>query len=198
MCAYQCDNPSKDEYVVELLHRAILHADQNARVKVQQYLCGVVCVWLHRHPNRGALYRLDNEENYVDVAFERFWRVTVDQRIAFNTLATALHYLRVSLNAAILDRLRASSRPKEVSTPLPVFPGEPLLEDVTSSAEVWERLQRELHNAREQRLAYLSFHCGLKPGEIVYWCSQEFSDVSEIYHLLCNIMERLVKAKSLE
>ena len=196
MCVYQCGNPSNDEYVVELLHRAILHADQNAQGKVQQCLCRVVRDWLHRHPNREALYRLENEENYVDVAFERFWRITVDQQIAFNTLASALHYLRVSLNGVILDRLRASSRPKEVSIQLPVFPGEPLLEDVTSSAEVWERLQRELLCVREQRLAYLFFHCGFKPRDIVYRCSREFSDVNEIYHLLYNIMKRLLNLSS--
>jgi hypothetical protein len=193
MCDYQCGNSSNDEYVIELLRRAIMHADQNARVKVQQCLCGIVRGWLHRHPNREALCRLDNEENYVDVAFERFWRVTIDQRIAFNTLATALHYLRVSLNGAILDRLRASSRPKEVSLPWSAFPGEPLLEDVTSSAEVWVRLQSELLNVREQRLAYLLFHCGFKPGEIVHCCSQEFSDVCEIYCLRYNIVERLLR-----
>jgi len=123
MSAYQCGNASNDEYVVELLHRAIMHADQNAQVKVQQRLRGVVRDWLQRHPNREALCRLDNEENYVDEAFERFWRLTIDQQIAFNTLATALHYLLVSLNGAILDGLRASSRPTEDAIACPACTG---------------------------------------------------------------------------
>ena len=55
MCSYQCRNSSNDEYVVELLHRAILHGDQHAGVKVQQCLCGVVCGWLHHHPNGEVL-----------------------------------------------------------------------------------------------------------------------------------------------
>src|SRR5437764_4177560 len=183
MCAYQCGNSANDEYIVELLHRAIIHADQNARVKVQQCLGAVIRGWLYRHPNREALCRLDNEENYVYVAFERFWQISTDQQIEFNSLATALHYLLVNLNGAILDRLRASSRPKEVPLPRSAFPGEPLLEDATSSADVWEHLQREFLNVREQRLAYLLFHCGFKPGEIVHFSSQEFSDVCEIYRL---------------
>ena len=192
MSAYQCGNASNDEYVVELLHRAIMHADQNAQVEVEQCLDEVVRGWLHRHPNREALCRLDNEEECVHAAFERFWQVLIDNQIEFITLATALRYLLVSLNGAILDRLRASSRPKEVLLPQSAFPGESLLEDVTPGAEVWERLQKVLLNVRERRLAYLSFHCGFKPGEIVYYCSQEFSDVSEIYPLRRSIMERLL------
>ncbi len=194
MSAYQCGNASNDEYVVELLHRAIMHADQSARIEVEQCLDEVVRGWLHRHPNREALCRLDNEEECVDAAFERFWQVLIDNKIEFSTLATALRYLLVSLNGAILDRLRASSRPKEVSLPQSVFPGELLLEDVTSDAEVWERLQTVLLNACERRLAYLFFYCGFKPGEIVCCCSQEYSDVREIYPLRHTIIERLLSS----
>jgi hypothetical protein len=107
-----------------------------------------------------------------------------------------LRYLLVSLNGAILDRLRASSRPIEVMLPQSAFPGEPLLEDVTPGAEVWERLQKVLLNACERRLAYLFFHCGFKPGEIVCCCSQEFSDVCEIYALRRTIVERLLSSCS--
>jgi len=195
MSAYQRNNSSNDEYVMELLHRAIMHADQNARIKVQQCLCGIVRGWFHRYPHREALCCLDNEENYIDVAFERFWRVTIDKRIEFNKLDTALHYLRASLNGTILDRLRASERPKEVSLPRSDFPEDPPFEEVISSAEVWQRVQKELLNVnvREQRLAYLLFHCGFKPGEIVHCCSQEFSDVCEIYRLRRNIIERMLR-----
>ncbi len=193
MSAYQCSNPSNDEYVVEVLRRARMHADQNARIEVHQCLDGVVRGWLYRHPNREALCQLDNTENYIGAAFERFWQVTIDQQIDFNTLTTALQYLLASLNGAILDRLRASSRPKEVPLPLPTFPGEPLPKDMTSSIEVWERLQRELLNVREQRLAYLLFHRGFKPREIVHCCPQEFSDVCEIYSLRRTIIERFLR-----
>jgi hypothetical protein len=193
MSAYKHSNSSSDEDIVELLHRAIMNADQNARVKVQQCLSRVVRSWFHRHPYREAVCRLDSEENYIDVTFERFWQVAIDQQIEFKTLATALHYLCASLNGTILDRLRASSRPKEVSLPWSGFPGEPLLEDVTSGAEVWERIQGELLNVREQRLAYLLFRYGFKPGEIIHCYSQEFSNMSEIYYLRSIIIERVLR-----
>jgi len=66
------------------------------------------------------------------------------------------------------------------------------LEGKTSSTEVWGYLQGMLHNVREQRLAYLLFHYGLRPREILHNYPQEFSDVCEIYRLRCNIMGRLL------
>jgi hypothetical protein len=48
-----------------------------------------------------------------------------------------------------------------------------------------------LPDEREKRLAYLLYHCGLKPREIVLRCSPEFPDVQEIYRLNSNIVERL-------
>ncbi len=60
------------------------------------------------------------------------------------------------------------------------------------AGELWEVLQTMLPGQREQRLAYLLYHCGLKPREIVRFCPQEWSDVQEIYHLRRSILERLM------
>jgi hypothetical protein len=197
MSASQRDNPSNDEYVIELLRRERIHADQNARIGVQQYLGRVVRGWLYRHPSRDALYQLDNTGTYVNAAFQRFWQVTIDQRIEFNDLTTVMQYLFVSLNEAILDRLRASSRPGEAQLPQFAFPDETLPEDAISSIMVWESLQGDLLNVREQRLAYLLFHCGFKPQEIGHRCSQEFGDVWEIYSLRHTIIARLLHTENL-
>jgi hypothetical protein len=67
------------------------------------------------------------------------------------------------------------------------------VEDSTDSSEVWDLLKTILSNAREQRLAYLLFHCGLKPREIVHFCPKEFNDVREVYCLRRTIMERVVR-----
>lgn len=64
------------------------------------------------------------------------------------------------------------------------------MEDETSCNGVWERLQKDLLNVHEKRLAYLLFHCGLKPQEIINHCSQEFRDVSEINRLRLHILGR--------
>jgi len=188
---YRQGEPCTDAYGLELLRRATFQGDQEAWAWVQHCFGGMVRGWLRSHPRRGVACSLESEENYVAQTFERFWQATAfNQRVEFSTLAAALQYLRASLNGAILDMLRAYARPKEVSLPRP---GEPLVEDNTDNSEVWESLQIILSNPREQRLAYLLFHCGFKPREIVRFCPQEWSDVQEIYRLRRNIMERLLR-----
>ena len=188
---YRRGEPCTETYGVELFRRAIIQSDQEAWVWVQHCFGGMVRGWLGRHPKREVACRLESEENYVAQAFERFWQATtLTQRMEFSTLAAALQYLRASLHGAILDMLRAYAQPGEVSLP---EPGEPLVEDGTANCEVWEILQMILSNPREQRLAYLLFHCGLGPREIVRFCPQEWSDVQEIYRLRRNIMERLLR-----
>jgi hypothetical protein len=51
-----------------------------------------------------------------------------------------------------------------------------------------------LPNDRERRLAYLLFHCHLKPREIVHFCFEEFNEVQEVYRLRRNIFERLLRS----
>jgi len=190
---YRRGEPCADTYSLELLRRASVQGDQEARAWVQHCFGGVVLDWLHRHPKRAHACRLESEEHYVAQAFERFWQATAsNQRVEFTTLAAALHSLRASLHGAILDMLRADSRPRESSRPVPAEPGEPHMEDVTSSHEIWEMLKALLANPREQRLAYLFFHCGLSPREIVRGLPQEWSDVQEIARLRRTIMERLL------
>src|SRR5215471_10647977 len=182
-CMRELDNyhrgePCTEAYGLELLRRATIQDNQEAWAWVQRCFGEMVRGWLRHHPKREVACRLESEENYVAQAFERFWQsTTVTHQVEFHSLAAALQYLRASLNGAILDTLRAYAQPGEVSLP---EPGEPSMEDVTDSSEVWEVLQTMLPHEREQRLAYLLFHCGLKTREIVRFCPQEFSDVQEI------------------
>jgi hypothetical protein len=192
--SFRCGKSSNDQYGLELFRRATMQRDQQAWESLQQCFSEIVLGWTRRHPNRDIAYRLDSEENYVAQAFERFWLATAhNSKLEFSTLAAALEYLRASLNGAILDTLRTYSRPKEMQLPEPGKPGEPLVEGPEESSELWELLQSMFPNKREQRLAYLFFHCGLKPRDIIRYCYQEFSDVREIYRLRRNITERLLR-----
>ena len=95
------------------------------------------------------------------IAFERFWQVTTSyQRPECSRLAAALEYLYASLHGVILETLRADARPQEGARPVP---GEPQGEESTENSEALRVLQTTLANPREQRLAYLLFHCGLRP-----------------------------------
>src|SRR6266571_1396982 len=193
MSAYRCGESSTDVSSVELLRRATVEGDQEAWAWLQQCLSEVVRGWLYRHPRWEAAARLDSEANYVAQAFARFWQATTQrQQVEFRTLPAALQYLRASLNGALLDTLRAYSRPREVTLPEPGDPREPGAEDSFDSGEIWELLQRMLPDSRERQLAYLLFHCGLKPREIVRSWPQKWDSIHEIYRLRRNIMERLL------
>ena len=181
-----------EEYNLELLRRAIAHGDQDAWAVFQQCLEETVLTWLHEHPSREVACRGLCEKHVVAQAFELFRQAAIQAQMACETLARVRVYLRASLHGAILDRLRILSRPKEVSRLVPGLAGEPRMEDQLDSNEIWEVLQTLLPSAREQRLAYLLFHCGLGPKEILHCCSQEWSDVQEIYGLRRNIVERLL------
>jgi DNA-directed RNA polymerase specialized sigma24 family protein len=198
-CLKEIDNyrrgvPYTERYGLELFHRALMQSDQEAWAWAQHCFGGIVHGWVRRHPHRAAACRLESEENYVAQAFERFWQATVyNQRLEFRTLAAALQYLRASVHGAILDTLRMYQRPGEVSLPEPGAAGEPSMEDVTCDSELWDILKGLFANPREQRLAYLLFYCGLKPREIVQFCSPEWSSVQEIYALRRIIMERVLR-----
>jgi DNA-directed RNA polymerase specialized sigma24 family protein len=191
---YRRGEPCTDTYGLELLRRATIQDNQEAWAWVQHCFGGMVRGWLRRHPKREVACRLESEENYVAQTFERFWQATAfNQRVEFSTLAAALQYLRASLHGTILDMLRAHARPGEVLLLEPAEPGVPLVEDNTDNGEVWESLHMLLSNPREKRVAFLLFHCGLGPREIIRFCPQEWSDIQEIYCLRRAIMERVLR-----
>jgi hypothetical protein len=146
MGSYDCGNSSSNEYVVDALRCAIVEGEQDARLRLQQYLGDVVRGWLRQHPRREAAYYLGDEEYYVAATFERFWQLACDPQFEFSTFDSVMPYLRLSLNGAILDMLRTSSQPKEVLLPQPDFRRKQQMEDETSCHGVWERLQKDLLN----------------------------------------------------
>lgn len=171
-----------EQYSVELFHRALAQQDTFAREAVQRCFKETMRSWMHSHPHREAACRWESEEHYVTRAFERFWQAAIQECLAFKTLAEVVVYLRASLQGAVLDTLRTYLRPREAH-----------VEDHPDGSEAWDRLQTMLPDEREQRLAYLLYHCGLGPREIVRLNPQEWSDVQEIFRLRRTILERLLR-----
>jgi hypothetical protein len=172
---------------LELLCRVSTHGDLQAWVAFQQSLEETVLSWFHEHPGKETACRLQSERHFVALAFERFRQTAVQWQVTCETHSEVLVYLRASLNGAILDTLRVSERPGAVSSPW--LDGE----DHSNRSDLWDRLQTRLSNRREQRLAYLLYHCGLEPTEIVRCCPQEWSNVHEVTRLRRSILERLLK-----
>jgi hypothetical protein len=178
---------SLEASLLELLRRACTYGDLQAWTAFQQSLEETVLTWLNDHPGCEVACLLQSERHLVALAFERLRQAAVQMHVACETFSGVLVFLRASLNGAILETLRVSKRPGAVSS---IWPD---VEDCPNRSEVWDRLQVRLSNRREQRLAYLLYHCGLEPAEIVRCCPQEWSDVHEVVRLRRIILERLLK-----
>jgi hypothetical protein len=190
---YRHNEPSDERYGLEIFRRAVVLHDHDAWAILQHHFTENVRFWLARHAYREAALRHESEQDYVDHAFQRFWQAVSDQRLTFTSLAGALRYLRLCLHCAIMDTLRAYAHARIEALPEQGHPDEPQVEDHYNESELWETICNLLTNERERRVAYLHFHCNLKPREIMRYCSGEFSSEEEIYRLKRNIMERIMR-----
>lgn len=186
---------SQDQEGLQLFQRALSRYDDDAwNLLIERYQ-GLVLAWVRNHSRHELAYRYHNPEHYVALAFERFWQATSrNQSLTFTSLEAALSYLKASLNGAILDTLRTYTRP-EVPLPEPgsFYAGELASDDAAYEQELWEVIHNLLPSPRERRVAYLLFHCGLKPREIVQFCRDEFPEVREVHRLRRNVVERLLR-----
>lgn len=184
-------------YCLELFHRARVLHDEDALQALRQCFSGILRDWIHRHPQKEVLCGLESEAYYTALAFERFWQAVMRlEDLEFGMLTVALAYLQSSLNAVILDALRAYSQSSKVAFWETDGTGEPVVENDENGGRLWEIIQGMLPNEREQRVAYLLFHCGLQPGEIVRGNPQAWSSVQEVARVRRNIIARLVQSGS--
>ena len=187
---YNQREPHNDQCCLEIFRRALLQQDSQAWSVLMERFHSIVLSWVRRHPQSQAVRDIDSEENYVALTFERFWRVTVrNKTLEFTTLAGALAFLRACVNSVIIDTLRSQ---KEIPIPENF---ERVAPEPDESNQRWEVIKGFIPNAREQRLAYLLYYCGLKPRQIVQLLPREFNDVHEIFRLTRNIIDRLRRNK---
>jgi hypothetical protein len=190
---YRRGEPCDAQYCVELFRRAMMQRDTVARGVVEQCFHETMLGWLRSHPQTEVACRLESEEHYLTQAFARFWQAAArSEELACQDLATTLCYLRASLHDTLLDAMRAPSVSKRVPLPEPTEPGATHVQGHDEGQAGWEGIQRLLPDEREQQAAYLLFHCGLTPGEIIRCCPETFSDVQELARLRRSIMERLL------
>jgi hypothetical protein len=190
---YRRKEPSDDKYCLEIFRRAVNEKNHEAWAILLRQFNENVRLWINRHPHKESALRHEDEQSYIDDAFVRFWRALNDQQLIFATLAAALNYLHLCLNCAIMDTLRAYSKSREEPIPEYGHADEPAFEDTYLQNELWEVIQGLLTGEKERRVAYLHFHCNLKPREIMRYCPREFNSEDEIYRLKRNIMERILR-----
>ena len=177
------------ESFVEMCRRAVTQHDQRARQRVQYKVSGVMRDNLRHHPWYGQIRQAGNEEQFIALAFERFWQsanVPVnglhEQQEWFNDQSAIFRRLRAALNSVVLETLRANTRQREMRT---------RSTQLSDAHSLWGLIQRLVPDRREQRVAYLLYHCGLKPTEIVRSCSDEFTDTQEVKRLSYSVLEKI-------
>src|ERR1700687_3313073 len=195
-------DPSADAAGVELFRRAIADADEEAWEAVVALYRGLLIAQSARQVVRGLV---DEDAGFcVDRAFQRFWRATRARGIhEFQDLASILKYLKMCLASVLLDEARARRRQACVSiddlSPEAYVSTDPSAEVVANIAQVelWKAIDRELRNDAERLVVRLSFAAGLSPREICALHPDHFPDVSEVYRLKRNLIERLRRSKAI-
>jgi len=194
---YRRSEPYNEQYCLEIFHRALLRHDPAAWERLQELFNPIVRGWMHKHPRQNIACYHEPVEYYVAHTFTRVWRSSIHNTLEFETLSSALRYLKLSLQGVVIDTLRVHSQPNEApstdsgSGPFAYSIGGPASKEGYGSGEMWVSIKCLLANERERRLAYLFYHCSLKPQEIVRNYQKEFSDTQEIYQLTRNIIESL-------
>lgn len=174
-----CDETCHDRYIVSMFHRALAERDVCAWECVQQALRETMLGWLRSYPTTITAC-INSEDAFVVQAFARLWTITEHQPLEDSS--AVFKYLQASLRAVLIDAERASQ-----STPL-VNGGAS-----NDRRRSWKAMCSLCINEREQRLAYLLYHCALTPLDIVRLCPREFSDVQEVKHLRQVILQRCLR-----
>lgn len=180
-----------DQCWVEVLRRATVQRDEAACEVIEYHLGQIVRGWIACHPKKEVACRLESEASYVTRTCERFWQAAAQQEQALDRLAIALRYVRACLNSVILDTLRADTYATAIPLPGPAVAGKAEEEDHEDAHAYWERIRGMLPTAREQRVAYLLFHCGLQPEDIVRLYPQKLGDWQDITRVRRTVIGRL-------
>jgi len=107
---YRRNELHNDQYCLEIFYRAMVKHDPDAWELLQQRFTPTVKTWMRNHPQRDVACRHQPEEDYVHETFVRVWQASTRNALEFESLAAALRYLKLSLQGAIIDTLRAYSR----------------------------------------------------------------------------------------
>lgn len=180
-------------FCFELFRRAIAEGDSRAWSAVYtQYAhySPVARAWVESH----SLFRATGEdpEYFINRAFERMWSALDAEKFArFDNLAALLRYLKMCVNSAITDYVRARRREDLPLEEAYQHPAPPVDLDGLREAELWRVLATRLPDERERVTLYCRYVLGMKPKEICADYPQLFESVKEVYNILQLILRRL-------
>jgi DNA-directed RNA polymerase specialized sigma24 family protein len=186
---------SLDVYCFELFRRAIVDRDDAAWTAVYNQYAGIARRWFGT--------KMDPEEG-LPAAFERFWRAIDGEKFArFGTLAGVLSYLRMCVHTTAIDHARAgrvSEGQQSLDSAIAIISPENVESSVAENvdgASFWRRIISALDDERAIRVLHLSYVIGLTPREIVARHAHEFPNISTVYQIKRNALDRLRRSPAI-
>jgi len=191
-----------DAFCFEIFQRAVVHRDDDAWEAIVAQYRGIVLAYVGQHSAAAVLHEPD--DYWVNRAFQRFWSaVGADRFSQFPDLPALLKYLKLCVHSVLLDEVRA--RKAATLTPLDELPesvpsqsnDEHNLIGKLAGEQLWAAIARELQDEAEERVIYLSFTRDMKPADIVERYPRLFANVSDVYRIKRNVLERLRRSAAI-
>jgi hypothetical protein len=202
---FQRREPTTGSHCIELFRRAVCDRDNAAWASVLAQYRAIVLAWLRRHPASASAR--EDEDYYVNRAFERFWMAVKPERFAsFPDLGALLRYLKLCVHSVLLDEVRARAAAPSVSLDAPAqINAGPATGDVESQVvgglagrALWEAISQELHDDAERVVVYCSYALEMRPHEVYARFPERFAGgVSDVYRMKRNVLDRLRRSPRL-
>lgn len=186
----------------ELFRRAIVERDSHAWAVIYTRYRGMLLAWACRFRNRLGLS--DPADDLADQAFARAWVALTPGRFGqFPTLASLLAYLRTCVSTTAIDAGRASAA-RSNDCPLDTIEisaghtPEHALVSAIERDEIWQILGALANSPQEQTVLVETFLHDQTPRAIFAGHPELFADVSAIYRIKRNMLERLQRNRDLQ
>lgn len=185
-------------FCYELFRRAILHRNDLAWERIYDQYERLVKHWVERH----AAFPTSGEEVqfFMNRAFEKMWLgVTPKKFESFKDLKSLLRYLQMCVHSVMVDFIRQKEyklkvKPTEEMIYEP-HSGQTVVEDKITGKlagqALWDWLQTQLQDEREECVVYNMFVLGMKPREVADKFQDIFDDVTVVYRVKENLLARL-------
>jgi len=198
--AARCQNKrpdgSHEPFCLELFRRAIL---ENCSLCWHYVYCqyyALVRYWVSRRSPPDP----DEIDDLTQEAFTAFWRsYTSDKLARARGLGDVLSYLKSCAGSAVAQARRKAERAIleaewdewVVDSDASAYSAEAAAMQRMSAQELWEAVEACCNGERERVLVRLMFREGMKPRHIPEQFPDLFPDVSDVYRVGRNLLERL-------
>lgn len=204
--AARCQNAQPDasheSFCFELFRRAIVQECTLCWHYLRNHYYRLVRYWICQLASLDA----DTVDDLVQDALAAFWRFYIPDKLGrAKGLADILAYLKSCAASAVAQKHRQASRaPQEVEWNEQILddhlsspPAEASVSQWLEAQDLWTAVDSHCNDERDHLVAQLIFLADLKPRHIARQYPDLFPDVSDVYRVKRNLMDRLRRSPTL-